>query len=163
MVRDESAEREQVFSLPAARQLPALLRTTNTMASTENDFFAAQANAEYPLLRQQLAALEKLVTDPAVPACKVAQDICAPIIAARQRALANPDHPDEYGYSILWRTIADAIRDLTDQNDRLVNLVVEISKVQDEEGYITHMYDYNEYWSSEGFECTFRKDVSIIH
>lgn len=120
------------------------------------DFLSTQVKEDYPAAPEQLSALRTLFADPSVPVSQVAEQIARPIVEARQNCLENPEAPDEYRYGILWRTIADAVRQLTEYNDRLVKLVVEIQKVPDPEGYIAFMQDFQEHWTEFAFDCKSR-------
>ncbi|KAK2601873.1 hypothetical protein QQS21_004559 [Conoideocrella luteorostrata] len=118
--------------------------------NTPEDFIREQEGEEYPAAPEQLAALKSFLTNPSVSASDAAKDITRPIIEARQKALNK--EPSDYDFTSLWSTIAEAVRQLTDHNDRLVELVTEIQKVPDQEGYIAFMQDYREHWTEIAFE-----------
>lgn len=127
-----------------------------TMSSTTpQDFVAAQEKHEYPLLPEQLQALKAFLTDSGVPASQTAQDLTRPVISLHQKAKTDPSVLSTYEHSTLWRSIADAIRQLPDFNDKLVDLVVEIQKVSDPEDHFSSMSDYQQYWTEFVFDCKY--------
>jgi hypothetical protein len=121
----------------------------NMTSNTPWEFFIkAQLNHEAPIASEQLSALSNLFVEPKSSIPEIARQITAPILRALEK---EPDAPvDCYR---LWRTIADAVKDLTEFNDKLVELVVEIQKVPDSIGYIAHMQDFRQYWTEFAFNC----------
>lgn len=71
----------------------------------------------------QLQALEIYLTHQSVSAAEVAKKLTEPFVEALG------DRPKEFDTSGLWRTIAEAIKEFTEANDRLTELVKEIQKV----------------------------------
>lgn len=115
------------------------------------DFLSEQEKKKYSATPEELSALRILFADPSVPVSQVAQVITKPIIEENHRAKTNPEKPSTYEYSIIWRTIADAVRQLTEYNDKLVELVVEIQKTPDE--YVAFMQDFQMHLNEFAFEC----------
>jgi hypothetical protein len=111
-------------------------------------FLASQAAQDYPLSSTQLNALAAFLLDEAFPVSEAAKNLTEPIVDAFKKD-ANEFDCDE-----LWRTITDAVKKLTDMNDRLVQLVVEIQKIHDAEGGFTSMQGFNEHLTEFAFDCT---------
>ncbi|GAB0137779.1 hypothetical protein EsDP_00006032 [Epichloe bromicola] len=121
-------------------------------STTPQDFVAAQEKHEYHLLPKELQALKAFLTDSSVPATQTAQDLTSPVISLHQKAKTDPSVLSTYEHSTLWRSIADAIRQLPEFNDKLVDLVVEIQKVSDPEDLFSTMSGYQQYWSEFVFD-----------
>ena len=114
-------------------------------------FLASQEQEKYPLSSTQLSALRTFFSDPSVPVSQVAKQIAKPLLEIVEKVQRGESCEDRFGR--LWRTIADAVRTLTSLNDRLVELVVELQRVEDPSGYIGAMCDFNEYWQEFAFDC----------
>ncbi|KAK2595215.1 hypothetical protein QQS21_007068 [Conoideocrella luteorostrata] len=121
-------------------------------AITPQEFIAAQEKEEYPLIPEQLEALRVFLTDPTVPISQVAQDLTRPVIKLHEEAKKDPDALSNFDHGTLWSSIADAIGKLTDLNDRLVDLVVEIQKIPDPEGHFASMTDYKQHWNEFAYD-----------
>ncbi|RDL38480.1 uncharacterized protein BP5553_02820 [Venustampulla echinocandica] len=111
------------------------------------DFIAAQEKEEYPVESIQLSALRKLFSDPTVPISQVALELATPILKELEK---NPGKTVDCFR--LWRTIEAAIKQLTDYNDKLVELVIEFQKVPDQAGIIGCMQDFREHWTEFAFD-----------
>jgi len=105
------------------------------ITTTWQDFIAAQREIEdYPLRPEQLAALELLFSDPTAQAPDIAKHIVQTF-------------PRDDDQGIFWHTIANAIKQLTDFNDRLVDLVAAMQQN-------LKMSFFGENWSEFIFYCT---------
>lgn len=122
-------------------------------AVTVQDFIAAQKGSETPLIPEQLEAFTTFLTDSSVPPSQIAQELTRPVINLHQAAKKDPDLLSTFDHGRLWSSIADAIRELPDLNDKLVDLVVEIQKVSDPEGHFASMIDYQQYWTEFAYDC----------
>jgi hypothetical protein len=91
-------------------------------------FLASQQQQKYPLTTIQLSALRTLFSDPSVPVSQVAKQISGPLIDSVERIMKGKS--GEYNPDAFWRTILDAVRTLTSFNDRLVEFMVELQKVE---------------------------------
>ena len=103
--------------------------------TTWEEFIKLQENHETPITSEQLSALTKLFAEPNISASEIAMQITTPILKALEK---EPDSPVDCFR--LWRTIADAVKQLTNFNDRLVELVVEIQRVPDSTGYAWNLH-----------------------
>ena|ERR1700744_804737 len=123
-----------------------------------NKFIKEQEIHDAPLASEQLSALSSLSLESNISVSEIARQITAPILKSLDR---KPDSPvDCYR---LWRTVADAVKELTDYNDKLVELVVEIQKVPDTTGYITDMQDFRQHWTEFAFNCESIKGRQYIY
>jgi hypothetical protein len=115
-------------------------------ASTFQVFLQKQAAQQYPLDAQQLAAFETLFSDDSVPVSEIANQITTPYIKD------GSTQPEDIFF--LWRTIFDAVEQLTGFNDKLVELVTEIQKVP---GMETggHMVQFNQTWTEFRNSCKY--------
>jgi len=87
-------------------------------------FLEQQRREEYPLLKSQLAALEKLFSSSEPSTADFTRQIAKPSLDKLQQ---DPDLPiDEFR---LWRTIDAVVRQLTNFNDRLAERLIEYQKV----------------------------------
>lgn len=120
---------------------------------TPEAFIAAQAKKEHPVLPEQLEALKTLLTNPAIPISKVAEDLTAPVLEHHQKTKQDPNISHDFDHATLWESITDAVKQLTDFNDRLVDLVVAIQKIPDPEGHYASMVDYTQYWTEFAYDC----------
>jgi hypothetical protein len=113
-------------------------------ACTFQGFLQKQAAQEYPLEAQQLAAFETFFSNDAVAVSEISEQISRPYITDGTKEPA-----DDY---LLWRTIFDAVEQLTEFNDKLVELVTEIQKVphMETEG---HMVQFRQTWTEFRNSC----------
>ncbi|KAF4631004.1 hypothetical protein G7Y89_g7132 [Cudoniella acicularis] len=119
------------------------------MASiTYEKFLAAQAKEDYPAEPEQLTALKTLFSDPTIPISQAAQQIVAPTLKYLEQ---NPGSQAPDNDFILWRTIASAIKQLPEFNDRLLELVLEINKIPAANGYFKGLYDFYMHWREFAF------------
>ena len=111
---------------------------------TWQEFIAAEEKEDYPLEPEQISALKTLFSDPNISVSEVAKQFTAPW---KKEIDEHPgEHFPSYMPSIIWRTVANAIRQLSEYNDKLVELVVEISKILDVNNQIASCADKYYYW-----------------
>lgn len=55
--------------------------------------------------------------------------------------------------SMLWNSVADGIKQLTEYNDRLFDVVVELQKVVGPLFSFEHMTGFREHWTEFIFNC----------
>lgn len=120
------------------------------------DFLASQEAQTYPVDRTQLFALRTLFSNTLVSVAEIAQQVAAPIIQALNDNPMVP--PDSY---LLWRTIAAAVKELPQYNEKLVELVVELQKVPSPSDYISDMSDFREHWTEFVFHCKLKSLSSL--
>ncbi|RAL16215.1 DUF3632 domain-containing protein [Aspergillus homomorphus CBS 101889] len=112
-----------------------------------NKFLTDEAEREYPPEPEVLAAFRTLFMDPTVPVSEVARQAAAPLL--RQITLEPIYIPD---CGEIWRTHMRAVRRLGKFNDRLVELIVELSKLPDKNGVFHQLPDFGSYWLEFGFD-----------
>lgn len=115
---------------------------------TYQDFLAAQEAQEYAADPAQLSALKALFSDPSANISHIAQRAAAPIIKALDEIPGVP--VDTFAF---WRTIAAAVKELPQYNDKLVKLVLELQKVPSPSDYISYMTDFKQHWTEFAFNC----------
>jgi hypothetical protein len=116
-------------------------------AATWQEFLAAQEKEEYCLEPDQVSALKTLFSDPNIPVSVVAKQFAAPWLRELEEQPGVPSNTP----SVIWRTVADAIRELSEYNDKLVDLVVEMSKLPNDTLY--SMADKYYYWVEFVLSC----------
>ncbi|KAG5917190.1 hypothetical protein E4U42_007358 [Claviceps africana] len=121
---------------------------------TAQEFIAAEMEKESPLIPEQLKALTTFFTDADVPTSQIAHDLTRPVISLHQAAKKDPELLNTFDHGRLWSSLADAIGQLPDYIDKIVDLVVEIQKVSDPDGHFSSMVDYRQYWT--GFAYDFK-------
>lgn len=114
---------------------------------------AAEEGKQYPLQPEQIAVFKPFFSDPTVPVSEIARQISVPIIKALQEKNRETKAPDTYRYGTLWRTMGEAIRQLTDFNDRFVKLVLELQKTPDPTGFLVCLDDFHMEWTERVFSC----------
>lgn len=126
-------------------------------SKTYQEFIAAQEAEEYPLNSTQLSGLKTLFSDPSVPVSQVAQEVAAPILKALKETPGAP--VDTF---IFWRTIAAAVKELPQYNDRLVELVIELQKIPSPLDYLSYMTDFNQHWTEFEFHSESNLSNSVF-
>ncbi|CZT25110.1 uncharacterized protein RCC_10839 [Ramularia collo-cygni] len=111
---------------------------------------ASQEDHTSALLQRQSEALCRFLSDPSISASEAAQNLTAPTLGAQRKAKSN--HETLSDGSKLWKDIANAIRNQTDQNDRLVELVREIQKISDDDDTFKSMAGYHMYWTEFAYD-----------
>ncbi|KAH8660004.1 hypothetical protein BX600DRAFT_52951 [Xylariales sp. PMI_506] len=105
------------------------------------DFIAAQAQLKGPPVAEHLSALELLFDDSQTPVSEVAEKIKQPYFKAIQEG-----DPAQRQYARVWRTVSNAVKQLTDYNDKLADLVYEIFQIPDPDLAAACSQDFNEEW-----------------
>ncbi|KAG6010972.1 hypothetical protein E4U43_008513 [Claviceps pusilla] len=119
---------------------------------TAQEFIAAEKNKESPLIPEQLEALTTFFTNPNVPVPQIAHDLTRPVISLHEAAKKDPDLLGTFDHGRLWSSLADAIEQLPDFHDKLVDLFVEIQEVSDPDDHFACMTDYQQYWTEFAFD-----------
>lgn len=115
------------------------------------DFMAAEEVMQYPLQPEQIGAFEFFFFDRTVSTSEIVRQISVPIIKAPQDQNLDAKGLDTYRYGSLWRTTGEAIRQLTQYNDRFVELVLELQKTLDPTGFLVCMDDFHMEWTGRVF------------
>ncbi|PYI00708.1 hypothetical protein BO78DRAFT_401863 [Aspergillus sclerotiicarbonarius CBS 121057] len=103
-------------------------------------FLRAQREQEYPPDPEMLTALEALFTDPSLPASTAARTAMTQVIAAED---ANPKpNPNLESF---WILLFQAIGLFTEQNDRLLELILAIQSLPDCKGGFHKLPGIHEY------------------
>jgi len=115
-------------------------------ARTYQEFIATHSRPEYKIGSVQLKALETMFSDPSVSVSEVVEAMVVPWVSAVER---NEDpFPGNSGLRF-WINIADAIRQLTEFNSKLAELVFELQKHPGEWLYKTNWWHV---WREFGYE-----------
>lgn len=117
------------------------------------DFMAAEEVKQYSMDPEQIAAFKTFFSDPTTPISEIARRISIPIIKALQEQNRDAKGLDTYRYGALWRAMGEAIRQLTEYNDRFVELVVELQRTPDPTGFLACMDDFHMEWTERVFSC----------
>jgi len=115
---------------------------------TWQEFMAIQEKQEWQILPEQHSALEKLFSDSHYPVSQVAQQIAAPWLAEAEK---DSEYIPEEG--TLWRTIGDAVKQLTEKNDRLFQLVIELQKLDGLDYSFKTLTGFHQHWTEFMFNC----------
>ncbi|KAH8592203.1 hypothetical protein B0O99DRAFT_674755 [Bisporella sp. PMI_857] len=112
--------------------------------STWQEFIALQQEERIAATPLQLDALKLLFSDQSVPVSNVAKLITVDSIKAHEETPGASD-------SGLWRTLSDGIKQLTEYNDKFVELFYEIAKVPLHGATSTLLTAYWEWWTEWAF------------
>jgi hypothetical protein len=124
---------------------------------TWQEFIADQEKEEYALIPEQLAAFKILFSEPTIPASEVAQQVAAPLLA---QVKGPDDLPNE---SVLWRTVAYGIMQLTEFNDRLFDFVVAFQKIKSTNFSFNEMVGFRQHWTEFVSGCTYECHFCCFH
>ncbi|KAG6006791.1 hypothetical protein E4U21_006682 [Claviceps maximensis] len=116
------------------------------------DFVEAEINKDVPLCLEQMEAFTTFLLDPDVPVSQIADELTSPVIRLHQAAKKDPSLMATFDHERIWNSIADAIGQLPQCIDRLVDLVVEIQTVRDPDDHFGCMIDYRKYWGENAYE-----------
>jgi hypothetical protein len=123
------------------------------MASTPQyeTFLLAQQQKKYHILEVQVSAFRDLFSDPSIPLSNIAKRVSGPHIEGIQKQLRGERSHGVCG--AFWSTFEDAVKTLTSFNDRLVDFLVELQKVEDPTGFFTEMCEFKAHWLEFAFNC----------
>ncbi|PVI01373.1 hypothetical protein DM02DRAFT_641888 [Periconia macrospinosa] len=108
-------------------------------AATYEEFEATQRREDYPPPQELLSALKKLVTDSSTPIEKIAKEAAAPWINN-----TTEEYPD---FSLLWRTLLEAINAFQDHNDKFVDFVLALTKLPDGDGVFKDLPEFDQHFT----------------
>jgi len=123
-------------------------------------FLLAQQQKKYHIQEVQVCAFRDLFSDPSIPLSDTAQRMVGPHIEGIQRQLRG-----ERSYGVcgaFWRTFEDAVKTLTSFNDRLVDFLIELQKVDDPTYFFTEMCEFKAHWLEFAFNCEFNHAGYIV-
>ncbi|KAI1846246.1 hypothetical protein JX266_007771 [Neoarthrinium moseri] len=124
------------------------------MASTSyKGFMEEQKIMAGPPSPEQLSALESLFSNSKTSVSDVALNITRPYLRAIRESPSSRSTPAESQCSRIWRTINNAVKELTEFNDKLAELVFEIHQVSDSHGADILMTDFNQEWAEFAWNC----------
>jgi hypothetical protein len=119
-----------------------------TWPSTWQEFIAPKQTESVVATALQLDALKILFSDPSVPISEVAVLITVDTIKLHDKEPGASD-------SELWCTLADGIKQLTEYNDKFVELFYEIGRAKLHGNPSLLLTAYWEWWTEWEFFCTY--------
>lgn len=121
-----------------------------------HNFMVSQQSMKGPPTPEQLTALDALFSDSQAPVSDIAQAINRPYIEAIKENPSDRLNAVESQCARIWRTINNAVKQLTEQNDRLVQLVLEMLKASDPTCAEVLLHDFHQEWVEFAWDCKSR-------
>ncbi|KAF1950570.1 hypothetical protein CC80DRAFT_539604 [Byssothecium circinans] len=120
-------------------------------------FIKSQTEQRYPPFAEQLAALETLFSDPSVPISEIAKKAADPLVVAYKNA-PNGSGPDVAKAARIMHALNIAVRELTEYNDKLVELVYEMHNMPGEEEAGVVLGYFNSEWIEFGSDFKYARE-----
>ncbi|KAF2123954.1 hypothetical protein P153DRAFT_351539 [Dothidotthia symphoricarpi CBS 119687] len=120
-------------------------------------FIKSQTEQRYPPFSEQLSALETLFSDPSVPVSEIAKRAADPLVVAYNNA-PNGSGPDVAKAARIMHSLNIAVRELTEYNDKLVQLVYEMHNIPGEEDAGIVFGYFNSEWTEFGSDFKYPRE-----